>query len=329
MSLRGRAARLRGRYPAADHLHRTGRRFFAQRGNHLASAIAFATVLAATPLLMVLFSAAGFLLWLRPDLVAELESWVVGGFPAPVGEAVVPLVAAAVAGRGPIASVGTVAAVWAGTTWISVVREALAAMWELPPRPPASVLRFVRDLGSLLVLLLALVTSVALTVTATGGLGTVLGLLGLGDRPLTGALLGALGVLLGWGIAWCVLAWLLGRLPGHTLPLRQVAPVAATGALLVEAITVATTLTVGATSGSLGGAVFGTVLAVLAFLFAGARVLLSLAAWLATADPATSPPVRARRPGSRRATLLRTVPAEPDRAGRPDPRGADDRPPAR
>ncbi|WP_344428210.1 YhjD/YihY/BrkB family envelope integrity protein [Pseudonocardia ailaonensis] len=283
--MRRQVARIRARYPAADHLHRAGRRFFAQRGNHLASAIAFATVLAATPLLMVLFSAAGFLLWLRPALVTDLEEWVLGSFPAPVADAVVPLVTAAVAGRTPIASVGTVAAIWAGATWMAVVREALAAMWELPPRPPASVTRVLRDVGSLLVLLVALVGSVALTVGATGGLDTVLDLLGLAGRPLTGVAVGVLGVVLGWGVTVLVLAWMLGRLPGHALPLRRTAAVAAFGAMLLEAITIATTLTIAATSGSLGGAVFGSVLAVLAFLFAAARVLLSLAAWLATSHP--------------------------------------------
>ncbi|GAY09760.1 YhjD/YihY/BrkB family envelope integrity protein [Pseudonocardia sp. N23] len=289
-------ADLRRRLPFADHLHRTGRRYVAQRGNHLASAVAFATVLAAVPLLMVLFAAAGFLLWARPDLVAELETFVVGGFPAPIAETLVPLVHSAVAGRVPVASVGFVAALWAGKTWIAVVREAVSAMWELAPHPPASPGRILRDLGSLLVLLVALSASVALTVSATGGLGAVLDLLGLADRATAGVLVGVVGLVLGWGIGWSVLVWLLGRLPGHRLPVRTVAPVAAAGALLVEAITVVTTLTIGATSGSVGGAVFGSLLAGLAFLFAAARVLLSLAAWLATADaaadaPSSRPPV--------------------------------------
>lgn len=309
-------ADLRRRYRFADHLHRTGRRYFAQRGNHLASAVAFATVLAAVPLLMVLFSAAGFLLWARPDLMAELETSVVGGFPAPIAEAVVPLVDAAVTGRVPVASVGFVAAVWAGTTWIAVVREAISAMWELAPRPPASPRRVLRDLASLLVLLVALSSSVALTVSATGVLGAVLDVLGLADQPFARVLTGVVGLLLGWGIAGSVLVWLLGRLPGHRLPVRTVAPVAAAGALLLEAITVVTTLTVGATSGSVGGAVFGTLLAGLAFLFAAARVLLSLAAWLGTADVATD---LADTPSSHpaRACPPSTPPVDPDPPAHP------------
>ncbi|GEL22394.1 hypothetical protein PSU4_13480 [Pseudonocardia sulfidoxydans NBRC 16205] len=312
-------ADLRQRYRAADHLHRAGRRFFAQRGNHLASAVAFATVLAAVPLLMVLFAAAGFLLWARPDLVADLETWVVSGFPAPIAETVVPLVDATVSGRVPVASVGFVAAVWAGTTWIAVVREAISAMWELPPRPPASPRRILRDTASLLVLLVAVPASVALTVSATGGLGAALDLLGLADSPAAGVLVSLVGLVLGWGIVWSVLVWLLSRLPGHRMAVRTVAPVAATGALLFEAITVVTTLTIGATSGSLGGAVFGSLLAGLAFLFAAARVLLSLAAWLATADPSTPP--GARPPGPRRPS------SHPGRACPPDAPAAHADPP--
>lgn len=288
--LRQRATGLRDRWPALDHLRRTGRRYFAQRGNHLASAVAFTTVVAAVPLLMVLFSAAGFLLWLRPELVADLESWVLGGFPAPVAAAVGPVVESAVTSRAPVASIGTVAAVWAGKTWVTVLREALAAMWEMPPRPPASVRRVLRDLLSLLALIIAVSTSMALMVSATGGLGAVLRLVGLADHAAAYALVSGVGVVLGWAIGWGVLVWLLGRLPGHTLPLRTVAPVAAIGALLIEALTVVTTLTIGATAGSVGGVVFGGLLAGLAFLFAGARIVLSLAAWLATAAPTASGP---------------------------------------
>ncbi|MCF7551347.1 YhjD/YihY/BrkB family envelope integrity protein [Pseudonocardia sp. WMMC193] len=269
MSLRERVAAL----PATVRVRRAGRRYLAQRGNHLASAVAFATVIAAAPLLMVLFSAAGFLFHARPDLLAELEYQLVGAFPAAVAEVVRPVVESAVASRAPVASIGTVAALWAGTAWIAVVREAIAAMWELPIRPPASPRRLLRDLGSLLMLLVALPLSVAATVTVAGGL----------DRFVPGALATAVGVLLGITISWAVLTGLLGRLPGRMLPLRRVAPVAAVGAVVLEVITVLTTVVVGATSGAVG--VFSSVLAVLAFLFAGARVLLSLAAWLATSPP--------------------------------------------
>jgi membrane protein len=286
VAARRRVADLRARHPMADHLHRAGDRFIAQRGNHLASAVAFATVLASTPLLMVLFSAAGFLLWLRADLLAELESWIVDRLPASLDGAAEQAIEAAVSSRGPIASVGTLVALWAGTIWISVVREALSAMWKLPPRPPASPRRIVRDLGSLLVLLVALALSVTFTVSATTAVGLLAERVGLADRTPIRVLLGGGGVVLGWAIAWAVVTWLLGRLPGHTLPLRSVLPVAAVGALAIEAIAFATTLTVGATSGSVSEVVFATALAGLVFLFAAARILLSLAAWLATSPTA-------------------------------------------
>lgn len=280
MRLRDRVAAL----PVTRRVRRAGRRYLTQRGNHLASAVAFATVIAATPLLMVLFSAAGFLFHARPDLVDELQYWLVGALPAPVAEAAGPVVESAVANRAPVASVGTVAALWAGTTWIAVVREAVAAMWELPIRPPASPRRLLRDLASLLVLLVALPLSVAATVTVAGGL----------DRLFPGPVTTAAGVLLGTTISWAVLTWLLGSLPGPVLPLRRVAPVAAVGAVLLEAITVLTTVVIASTSGAVG--VFGSVLAVLAFLFATARVLLSLAAWLATSPMPGVRPAGASRP---------------------------------
>jgi membrane protein len=65
-----------------------------------------------------------------------------------------------------------------------------------------------------------------------------------------------------------------------------VARPAAVGAVAFEVLTVVTTLTVGAAAETVGGALFGTALAVLVFLFAASRILLLLAAWTATSAAA-------------------------------------------
>jgi membrane protein len=191
-------------------------------------------------------------------------------------------VQAAVAQRGSIASIGVLAAVWAGMTWMSVVREAVSAMWGLPPLAPASPGRVLRDLRSLLVLVAAALVSLALAATAGALIGSALDHVGLADVPAARWSVAAGGLLLGTAINWSLFAWLLGRLPGAGVPLRVVARPAAVGAVAFEVLTVGTTLTVGAAAETVGGALFGTALAALVFLFATGRILLLLAAWTAT-----------------------------------------------
>jgi membrane protein len=308
-ALRGRVEGLRQRHPWAERYYRAGRHYYAHRGNHLASAVAFATVLATVPLLMLLFSGAGHVLWWRASLAADLESWLLAAVPQWMREVVQPAVEAAVAQRGSIASIGVLAAVWAGMTWISVVREAVSAMWGLPPLPPASPRRVLHDLRSLLVLVAAALTSLALAAIAGALLGSALDLVGLADAPVVRWSVAAGGLLFGTAINWCLLAWLLGRLPGTGVPLRVVAGPAAVGAVAFEVLTLATTLTVGAAAGTVGGALFGTALAVLVFLFAAGRILLLLAAWTATAGAPTVAPAPDARPSPEPTAATRS--AEP------------------
>jgi membrane protein len=285
-ALRSRVEGLRRRHPRLERWHRVGSRYYAQRGNHLASAVAFATVLAAVPLLMLLFSGAGHVLWWRASLANDLESWLLAAVPPWMHDVVRPAVQAAVAQRGSIASIGVLASVWAGMTWMSVVREAVSAMWGLPPLAPASPVRVLRDLCSLLVLVAAALVSLVLAATAGALIGSALDHVGLADAPAVRWSVTAGGLLFGTSINWCLLAWLLGRLPGAGVPLRVVARTAAVGAVAFEVLTVVTTLTVGAAAETVGGALFGTALAVLVFLFASGRLLLLLAAWTATSAAA-------------------------------------------
>jgi membrane protein len=285
--LRSRVEGLRQRHPWVERYYRAGRRYYVHRGNHLASAVAFATVLAAVPLLMLLFSGAAYVLWWRAALTADLEAWLLTAVPDSMQDVVRPAVEAAIAQRGPIASVGVLASLWAGTTWMSVVREAVSAMWGLPPLAPASPRRILRDLRSLVLLLVAALTTFALAAVASALIGSALDLAGLADAPLVRWLLAAVGLMCGTVINWCVLCWLLGRLPGTGTPLRVVAGPAAVGAVAFEVLTVVTTLTVGAATATMSGALFGTALAGLVFLFAASRILLVLAAW--TAQSAAAP----------------------------------------
>ncbi|SHL40481.1 membrane protein [Pseudonocardia thermophila] len=288
-ALRAWVAELPQRHPWVERCRRTMRHYYAHRGNHLALAVAFATVLAAVPLLMILFSGAAYVLWWRASLVTDLETWLLGAVPRSMRELVRPAIDTAIGQRVPVGSIGMLATLWAGMTWMSVVREAVSAMWGLPPLLPASPRRVLRDLRALLLLVTAALSSFVLVAASSALIGSALDLFGLADAPVVRWLLVLGGALSGLAINWVALMWVLARLPGLGTPYRAVAGPAAAGALAFEVLTVATTVTVGAASSTVSGALFGTVLTGLVFLFATSRILLMLAAWTALSAGAGLP----------------------------------------
>src|SRR6185369_12179703 len=110
--VRAGIAGMRARHEWLDHLSRTGERYFQQRGNHFAAAVTFFSVLTAVPLLMVAFGAAGFVLWLNPTLLDDLQDAITTAVPGPLAEALNPIIDEAVAQRNAVAGLGLLAALW-------------------------------------------------------------------------------------------------------------------------------------------------------------------------------------------------------------------------
>ena len=66
--------RLRTRYKWFDHVMRAQERYQHSKGDFFAAGITYFTVFALFPLIMVLFSIAGFVLSHRPDLLDDIEN---------------------------------------------------------------------------------------------------------------------------------------------------------------------------------------------------------------------------------------------------------------
>ena len=64
-----RLEQLRAKYEWLDHLVRAGARYTERHGDHYAAAITYFSVLSLVPLMMIAFAAAGFVLFLQPDLL--------------------------------------------------------------------------------------------------------------------------------------------------------------------------------------------------------------------------------------------------------------------
>jgi membrane protein len=170
--LRDGMARARERYEWVDHVVRTGERYFAQRGNHFAAAIAFFSILTAVPLLMVAFAAASYALWFSPRLLAALENAIAAAVPPGLSEALNPIIQAAIDQRNSVATIGLIAALYSGVWWMSNLREAVSAQWELPAPNPAALQRLLYDLRALVGLGAALVVTLGFTILGTGSPGS-------------------------------------------------------------------------------------------------------------------------------------------------------------
>jgi membrane protein len=328
--VRNRVERLRARHEWLDHLSRTGERYFEQRGNHFAAAVTFFSVLTAVPLLMVAFGAAGFVLWLNPTLLDDLQDAITAAVPGPLAEALNPIIDEAVAQRNAVAGVGLLAALWSGIWWTSNLREAVSAQWGLPAIRPTSVARFWYDLRVLVVLGVTLLGSISVSVLATGVLDAGLATLGLADRGWSSLITGATALVLGLATGFLVFYWVIVRLPRTEVPRRGAVRAALLGAVGFEVLKQAIAFYLTVVTGTPGGAVFGPVFGLLLFLYLVSRFALLLTAWTATArgnelpaaerEPETPvPPTQPFRPAPTATPPRRPAPAP---APHPAPAGA-------
>jgi membrane protein len=281
--LRAWTGQLSERYDWVDHASRAGGRYFEQRGNHFAAAVAYFSVLTAVPLLMVAFAVTSYVLWFSPELLAELETTIAATVPPGLAEPLNPIIQTAIDQRNAVAGIGLIGALYSGVWWMSNLREAVSAQWGLPAPHPAALQRLLFDLRELMGLGVALAVSFALTVLGTGLTETVLTTLGAPDEEWTRILLRAAGVVLGVAANWLIFAWAITRLPRTDVRLRSVAGAALLGAVAFEVLKQGVALYFAAISGSPSGAVFGSLLGLLLFSYVVARLVLLVTAWAATA----------------------------------------------
>ena len=280
--LRARLDRIREQHEWVNHVARAGQRYFAQRGNHFAAAITFFSILTAVPLLMIAFAAASYVLWFNPTLLAELEGAIADAVPSGLAQAVNPILETAIEQRNSVAGIGLIGALWSGVWWMSNLREAVSAQWELPAPNPAALQRLFYDLRALAGLGAALVVTLGFTVLGTGLAELVLEWLGAPDDGFTRTLLRLIGVVVGVGANWLIFAWAITRLPRTDVALRGVRRAALLGAVGFEAIKQGAAVYFEAITGTPGGAVFGSLLGLLLFGYLVARLLLWVTAWAAT-----------------------------------------------
>jgi membrane protein len=294
-----RIEQLRARHEWLDHMVRAGVRYTERHGDHYAAAITFFSVLSLVPLLMIGFAVAGYVLFFNPALLAELQAAIGENVPPGLNEMIDEIVQQAIDQRGAVGLLGLLGALYSGIGWMSNLREALSEQWAQVPATPALPKRLLLDLLGLGGLGLALVGSFAITGAVAGFAAVLVDLVGLADEGWALFLLGVLGFLLGLAANWLIFLWVIARLPREHATLRSAAKAALFGAVGFEALKTIMVYYLTSVTASPSGAVFGSFLGLLVFVFFASRFLLFVTAWAATARenereepvPVPDPPV--------------------------------------
>ncbi len=274
---------LRDRYEWLDHVVRAGARYTERHGDHYAAAVTYFSVLSLVPLLMIAFAVAGFVLRSQPALLDQLRQSITTAVPGGLGETLNKTVGQAIDSAGTVGVLGLVGALYSGIGWMSNLRDALSEQWAQVPEPPPILKKTLFDLLTLLGLGVALAGSFAITGLANGFATTVLGLLGFSEQGWATFLLGLLGFVLGIAANWLIFLWVIARLPREHTTLRSAAKAAVLGAVGFEVLKQIMTVYLRTITESPTGALFGSFIGLLVFVFFASRFILFVTAWAATA----------------------------------------------
>ncbi len=269
--------RLRRRYPWLDHAVRAQQRYDQSQGDFYAAGITYFTVFAMFPVLMVGFAVVGFVLARRPDLLAEIDSWVKGAVPGEFGEQIISLMDAAIASRTSVGVIGLATALYVGLLWMQRLRAALSQMWGQQFPPPGFLNTKVSDVIALVAAFLASLATIGFGVLATSAL-----------RLAGSVRLGSLVVSI--LVAWLLFTVMIARLPHDPVPLRRCAGAGLLAAIGFEGFKQVGSIYLQAVLHSPAGAVFGPVLGLMVFAYMTARLVLFATAWAAEGGAETGLP---------------------------------------
>ena len=283
-----RLAALRARRPFVDHVMRMVEHFGSVKGSLQAGAVTYFAFLSFFPILALAFYVVGKIVKFYPQAQDDLIDAIGNVFPGVVGGGGVPVSSLEEAAGG-IALAGIAGVLYAGLGWITAMRAAMVAVFELPSDEQLNfVLGKLRDLAVLAAIGSLLIVAVAITGFVSGFAESLLGWLGLDTQLnwLVQLLAGALGFM-----ANVVLFFALFRLLGRPhAPARSLWSGALLGAIAFEALKRLSFLLLASTKDSEAFQMFGIALILVVWINYFSRVVVYAAAWAHT-----TPAARAQR----------------------------------
>jgi membrane protein len=281
------------------HIHRAVQRYNGRFGFQFGAGVAYFSVLAMVPVIMVAFSILGFfLVELRPDLITTVSKLIVGQFKNvdPKTLAVIQnFIVSTLQNYTSIGVVGLVAGLYSGASWMGHLRNSIDAQWRTdfdaervtqfyPVKVAVNLLR----MGGLLV---AIAVTFGLATLSTTFAQSVATWLGFGDTWMTSALLRVLAPVLSLVAGWLTFSYIYVVVPRQRENWRIIMIASLIGAVGLAVLQYGGSLLISAFAGNRAAAIFGPVIVVMLFFNLFAQLILILAAWIATWDePAFRPP---------------------------------------
>lgn len=275
------------------HVKRAAARFGERLGSQFAAAITYFSFLALVPILMVAFSAAGFVLNSRPDLLTQLRDKVAQQIPGDLSSTINMALDHAISARVSVGIIGLVIALYSGIGWMGNVRQAVQAQWrpDFDDDQEIANTSFLKNLWTNLWMLaglgLALVISLALSSVGSAFATQIVKALGLSHIGWLQPVISVVSIALAIAADVLIFMWVYSMLPpkhmkGTREALIRGSLIAAVGFEVLKFAL--TNILPNALSGGASGAVFGPIIGLLAFFNLVATLVLFTAAWISTAE---------------------------------------------
>ena len=306
--------------PGVAHLLRAAERFSTRLGDQFGAAITYFSVLALVPILMFAFAITGFVLTvLRPDLMQEVIQTVssaVGSSGDESGQKIADMIEGFLKGWQAVGIVGLLSAMYSGSGWIGNLKNAVQGQmrehFDYAEKKENIVVKTLLNLLILIGLLVLVAITFGLSSLSTALSGTVIGWLGLDDLPWLRPVLSLVPVIISVGAGWVLFMYLYLVLPETRFPWRTVRRGALIGSIGLGVLQYLTSFLVGIFAGNAAASLFGPVIALMLFFNLFARLILFIAAWIATAEQEAIPQL-GRRSGSGSPSSRSPSPRSPSR----------------
>jgi membrane protein len=285
--------RLRARFGWFDHVMRAYQHFDDRNGGFFAAGLAYYTIFALFPLLMVGFAGVGFILSRRPQLLRTIDDHVLSSVSGALGHQLIELMDSAIDARTSVGVIGLAAAAWAGLGWISQLRAAVTEMWsERHLDSPGFVRNKLSDLTAMVGTFLVITATLGLTaLSQEGPMRAVLRWLGVPEFSTFNGIFRGISILVSLLVSWMLFTWMIARLPRQKVNLVDSMRAGLLAAIGFEVFKQVASIYLRVVLRSPAGAAFGPVLGLMVFSYVTAYLVLFATAWAATAsdDPRSKP----------------------------------------